>query len=896
MLQIILLSFALFLTACGGGSSGSENSTPKVSALQKALSSGNASEVSQTQLLSSLRDELSFLLQGDPLLKKIYRDDSIVYDPSNRSQIIKIVGDKHKIFSILQGNAGNTLAAAGTKQKSRFAAFGAAPMEYFVAGDNLSYEAPFKRLLAWLITGESDDNLDKNRTIALSFSYADRKKIVTWLESNYPQWNIQQCQRDASDLQSCYSNADLVITGWQTAEMNRDKVEDALEELVKKGTPILYLHTWYEAYNSVAHTIARFLGFELPYGGNYWAKDKADWQSVELMQAGVVEQSGFKEITEVVEHFKDKDYVLDWSLCSKKDTERACVTKVGFDKKFRDAALKVKNLIASHEKGGRKLFDSDRYTLEKLLILLGDKYRQEVRYPMDRESTDANLFLKSLYADYSVYNLRQVNPAQHDMGNFSRSDFSHITPKSKSVTLQSKVNFRSSGVYALPGITMRVTRLDSSNVGTKIFINSLRSAATHEFQKNGYKRPKFLQTHHYKIQKGETLEITSPYGGVVFVGFDANDENVSFKFENIGEHAYWASSADDTSFTQKLATGDFDWAEVITSGFEVHSTLEKMRESVSDSRWGTAAVLAAATQRYMSNFPHVLAGFKGPGIDEVDEIVDFANTHGLTIKNLDKVKHMNADQATCGYGCSGNPYDAYWAYSPVGHGDVHELGHGLESSLIRFEGFETHSTTNPYSYYTKSKYNETLGYVGTECQKLPFEEVFKKLQLSVAETNTTAYLKENLWKNSNWSHQVMVMIQAMMHAQKEKKLKNGWHLLARLHILEREIKKAKDDWSNRKSSIGFSNYTLDEFNAIKNNDWMLVSFSFAVSLDFREYFEMMGIEFTSKAAEQVKSYSYTSVEKKFFLSTPNGYCKNDKFGDFLDKMSLDINGSAIWPN
>ncbi|MCV5951156.1 hypothetical protein OFN94_40755, partial [Escherichia coli] len=78
------------------------------------------------------------------------------------------------------------------------------------------------------------------------------------------------------------------------------------------------------------------------------------------------------------------------------------------------------------------------------------------------------------------------------------------------------------------------------------------------------------------------------------------------------------------------------------------------------------------------NYPHVLAGFQGRGIDEVPYIIQYAQNQGWEIANIDMVKHMNADQATCGYGCSGNPYDAYWAFSPLGHGDLHELGHGLE--------------------------------------------------------------------------------------------------------------------------------------------------------------------------------------------------------------------------
>jgi hypothetical protein len=344
-----------------------------------------------------------------------------------------------------------------------------------------------------------------------------------------------------------------------------------------------------------------------------------------------------------------------------------------------------------------------------------------------------------------------------------------------------------------------------------------------------------------------------------------------------------------------MAKGDFDWAEIVTSGFEVHSTLDKMRESIQNPRWGDAQTLANATNIYMSDYPHILAGFQGKGIDIVDEIVNFASDHNITMAILDTKKHMNADQATCGYGCSGNPYDAYWAFSPIGHGDLHELGHGLENHQFLFEGFELHAITNPYSYYSKSRYNQNTG-GDPECQKLPFKEVFEKIQASVNENNATKYLKDNLWATANWSQEVLVTIEAMMHTQKMGKLQNGWHLLARLHILQRAISWAKKDWQNRKANIGFDSYTLKEFSNIRNNDWLLISYSFASELDFRPYFDMMGMEYSKKASQQVDAFHFIQVEQNYFISTPDGFCKTDKYGSYLDKSTLPIDGKTQWNN
>ena len=849
-------------------------------AVDDAIKSGSVKQVTSEELLTAAIAEIEILKRGDSLLTTLYGNEPIAYTPSKSSQHINIEGDAHKIFPILYGEGGEILAAAGEKSNSRFAAFGSVPMAHFQDGENLSFQTGMQQLLLWL----TDASETENKTVALSFAHS-ATDTKNWLNINYPNWTIKECN-DVTTLSSCLNDVDLVIQGAEGG--NAEAIKQNLDALLDKGTAILYLHSSWGV-NETAAAISKLFEFSLPYGGNWWAKDKADWTTAEAMQSSYFASFGYESIAIMLTHFQQKDYSFNWSQCNEED----CRPVSGLDTEFQQGASKVRSLLNALDSNKKNIFATDDYYLQKLLALIGDKFRQSVSYPMDKVTSDDTTFMQSYYADHAVYNYRNINPAQTDMGNFSRSDFSHITPITKTVNLTSKKSFRSTGAYALPGQTVSVTRNDQSDLTVKVFINTLRSGATHQYQENGYKRPKYLKTPYIEVKSGETIQLTSPYGGPIQLQFSTNDLPVSVTFDNVGEHAYWASPADDNTFTTKLAAAEFDWAEVVTTGFEVHSKLDKMQESVARPEWGTARALANATERYMSNFPHVLAGFKGPGIDIVDEIHDFATVNNLTIETLDKVKHMNADQATCGYGCSGNPYDAYWAYSPIGHGDVHELGHGLEKSRFRFEGWEGHSTTNPYSYYTKSKYNQTTG-GDPSCQKLPFKQVFDQLQASVNSDNVTEYLKANLWESSGWSQQFMVTLQAMMHTQKMGKLENGWHLLARLHILEREIQRAKQDWESQKTNIGFANYTLAEFDDIENNDWLLISLSFASGLDFSDYLDMMGIEYSSKAAEQVSSFGYPMVAKTFFISTETGYCKTDTYGDYLNKTTLAIDGQSIW--
>ena len=256
------------------------------------------------------------------------------------------------------------------------------------------------------------------------------------------------------------------------------------------------------------------------------------------------------------------------------------------------------------------------------------------------------------------------------------------------------------------------------------------------------------------------------------------------------------------------------------------------------------------------------------------------------------MKHMNADQASCGYGCSGNPYDAYWVFDPIGHGDIHEMGHSMQK--IRFEGFPNHAATNTFSYYTKSRYFANTG-EEPNCQGLPFKKVFDTVNSAVGEDNVTQYLKTNLWDNAGLGEQYLLKIEAMMHVEKMDKIENGWHILARVHILEREMSRAKKDWDTKKDDVGFSTYTLDEINSISNNDWLVVAYSYAGEVDFRDYFDMMGISYSQKARNQIESFGFDVVPNALFVSTNKGYCKEDKYGRLFDRDILEVNGTTVYP-
>jgi hypothetical protein len=869
-------------------------------AVSDVLLSGDVlqTNITENELIQATLDEIARLRLGDTLLAEIYGTGSISYVPGNySSQLIDFYGDKGNIFPILYGTKNNILALAGTKESSRISIFSSNPFYFFTRSQQLAYEPYMKRILLWLMAGKPIDlNVGSlNKTVALSF-VSNSLDVESWIRTNYPNWVLKNCN-NSLNLSTCYSGADLIIVGNAGTNIDATSLKKELPLLMAQGTSLLYLHPdWGE--NSLSTTIEETFELSFSYGGNYWANDFASWLTVNDMQQAFFNQSGYAPIEMMFKHFRNNDYMFDWNRCKDssgiygQDNDN-CSEVVGLDVEFQNGATAVKKLIDNLDKSKKNIFLTQGYRLQKLLTLTADKFRQSVIYPMDKVLTDDNLFMKSYYSDHVIYNYRTINPKQLDMGNFSRSDFSYIVPTERNITLVSKKYFRSTGAYALPGQTVMVTRKDDSNLTVKVFVNSLRSGATHQFEKNGYNRPKYLQTPHFTIDSNETIRFTSPYGGPIQLEFSANDLNVSMTFSNVGEHPYWKNVSDNLSFSQKLAASEYDWAEIATSGFEVHSKLDKMITSVEDIRWGgTAEGLANAVVQYTSNYPHVLAGFKGSGIDIVPEIHDWAVARGMTVETIDIVKHMNADQATCGYGCSGNPYDAYWAFDPIGHGDIHEMGHNMQ--LKDFEGFPNHAATNTFSYYTKSRYFLNTG-GAPNCQGLPFKNLFDTIQSSVGDSNITAYLQNNLWNTAGLGEQYLLKIEAMMHAQKLGMVQNGWHVLARVHILEREMKRAKLDWLAKRASVGFSTYTLTEINSIGNTDWLVIAYSYAAGLDYRNYFDMMGIPYSQKARNQIASFGFPMVPNSLFVSTDMGYCKTDSYGTVFNRPTLPIDGITLYP-
>lgn len=883
-----------------GENAGDENAKPvnDETGLEQAIRTGNPAflpedrAVIENAIVNYVSAEQNKHVQ---FFERIYGDQSVTLNPGRWTSLVYSTGLAES-YPLVVGNKGQSLARAVEQDGRRSMAFGSNILRELNDGKHTEFAPAMENALAWLLKRA---NNEVSNTSRVAFALVDNgtfNRSKSWLDARFPNWEIVHCNDPASLLDCMTENSDLVITGSTQGENNIDTIQGSFAQLVEQQTPMLYVHLHSWNTSALTNTVLNYFPLSMPNpgsAGNYWSQDSASWDSYIEMLA---KASDLSLVEELVTRLRDDSFTGQLENCKQGDSglSEDCSVVPAYENEFKTAAEKISAAIKGFDSRAQDLFDQERFELEKMLVLLGDHYRKDIRYPMDKLATPRGQFLRALYADYSTQYVRIHNPVQTDLGNFSRSDFSDIMPVDKTLNYTSKPHFRSAGVYALPGQTFRVTRLDDSAVQTRVFVNSQRSGSTHLFDTNSYKRPKFLQSSKVEVKPGETIYLTSPYGGPVQVAYNQNELPVRLRFENVGEHPYWNGPEDDAAFDRALAQGDYDWAEVVTPGFEVHSTLEKMRKTVTDPNWTSGAALAEATRQYVHNYPHVLAGFKGPGIDVVPEIHDFAASKGWTVPFIDIVKHMNADQPTCGAGCSGNPYDAAWAFSPTGHGDIHELGHGLEKGRFKFNGREGHATTNFYSYFTKSKFEDETGNAAS-CQNLPFEAMFDVLKASLNSNDPAAYMANQSAFMNKWNSGVALMIQAMMLAQEQSdSLSDGWYMIPRLHLMNRELDKAlKSDeaWAAQKDKLGFNTYSRSEAKSASNNDFLLLSFAQITGLNYAPFFALWGEPVSAKALAQVNSLELkAAVAKMYAPESRNAYCSS------LDVPAFAVSNTSEWPH
>ena len=866
--------------------------------IERAIETGDPGDIAneEGELLQKILDESSRLegLQSD-LVQRLFAGASISYDPTRHSQFFTPL-HLSEVTPLILGNGGRLLAAIVDRAVGRAAAFGTAVLLKAARGELTSVEPMIERVLRWLMDEPLDLNLELNARLIKSVGLSD----IAHAQANQffievsPNLTFERCEMTLSEeeLIVCLNAADLIIVGTAVDEEATESLLSAVQTSINRGIPLLYthMHGWNSA--RVTPLLLELIGLSIegPGGpGNYFSQDRAEWMSV----ADMLRDRDLAGIASMARLFLSGEPSLDLSRC-----EGGCDDDDDYQVHFARAAKRVRSSNQSLLARAEDLFELSGERLHKLLVLLGDLWRRGVSFPMDRVSTPSLEFLRSYYADHAHLSLRRINPSSPDLGDFSRTDFSHIIPETLEESYIPKHPFRSARVYALPGQSFTVTRLDQEDSRhVSIQINSLRDGSVHEFSERGYTRPKFVSSAIAPLSVGETLTFTSAYGGPVMIHFrgaelgsETDDEReIRLRFEGIGRHPVWHSSEDDLSFVEAMNRDEYDWAEFLTPHFEIHSTRDKMISTLAHPLSTSPSELAELINTYHHGYSLALAGYRGPDIIEVPEIRDFITDRSWPIPYRDVIQHFNADKPTCGAGCSGNPYDAGWAFSPLGHGDLHEVGHNHERGRFKFSGREGHATTNYYSYFTQQQHSLDTGRE-PNCQNLPFHELFDLLQDAQNNDNPFETMAQDPSLNG-WSQGVAIVIQALMAAERMGAISRGWYLIARLHAHERAFNQAREQdqsWLEARDALGFAALSRQEANQISNNDYLFVALSMVTGLNYQNYFEMWGLDLSPALEWLVLSQGDPLVPRVFYTAEASAAC------DLWDAREVPIDGQSLW--
>ena len=732
-----------------------------------------------------------------------------------------------------------------------------------------------------------------------SFFFPDEVRTRAFLDAELP-GTVRYNDADACDdaaLAGCWEGADLLIVSQAANDAtDPDDVAAQVEAALAAGVGVLYIQLDGDL-DPIGRAI--FDALQVRYvRDNYWPDVRVE--GVNPTSRADTTPAAAEALRETFSHLVARDFTF--TLAEIRDDPGA---NEAFVSEFRDGAQQARALLADIDRAHRSLLEGCDSLALQLVVLSADALRQGIVYPMPSDTTDTNAFLRAYFADHAVYNHREVGAAQPDRGTFDPMDLSAITPVTRDLTLLSRRRFRSAGVYALPGRTVRITRLDNAAVETAVFVNSLRSGATDEFSQ--YRRPKYLQSTRIPIAEGETVLLNSPYGGPLQIEFDANDETVRFRVEGVGEHPHWRSSADDATFAARLASRTYNWVEVATDGFELHSRLDKFDGTLADPRWNTPATLAAAIERYTYDATHVMAGFRGDGVEEHAEVHGWADNAGLPVATIDIVKHGNMDQPTCGSGCSGNPYDASWSFSPIGHGDLHELGHSLQRDRLQLthggtERYPNHAVTNWTPFYGAARYYDDHG--GEPVRwGVDHAPLYAALQAAYTAGDRPGAFSSEMdtflaGRISNLGDAYSFYLQAMAAARYADVLDNGYHIVPRVHILERAFLAARADdvtWMASRDAIGMGAITHAQAESLSDNDFMAIAMSFATGLDYRDFFAMWGVAISAEADAQIAAYASPAVPRAFFALDENSHKEGALTTRLAAYTRLPIDGTTVWP-
>ncbi|MGL4836680.1 MAG: ImpA family metalloprotease, partial [Shewanella sp.] len=820
------------------------------------------------------------------------------------------------------------LVMAGKQQGLRYAAMGG---NLFSVNTSAQTDVLLKNLIAWLTQGSDQrDGLSiitaQMPSRADSWYFPHNEGIRTWLATHYPNAHsintANSC--DYSALASCIDNQkpDLIVI----SDIDRDGlgyagVQAAIAKAKAAGIPLLLSNYRREQSPMLAPL---YLEMGLSTAGNYWSKLNADNLSVSTILA---EDKALGDVEKLLTNLREQRF--DTQVLNDCTGNYLSCNSSAFVEAFKAGADWYRSSAETLDSNGIDVFSRTNFPLMKAGLLLADKYRSDIDYPI--AYSEFTQWQQALFADWTVSYARARNLAQADLGeyvtdraNLSKGTNAHYAypataSERKTITVPYSGQWTTTGWYALPGQTIKFSRLDNTNANVEIKLNYHRRNTNRAFEQKVYRAPLELAQQRIKLAKGQSIEFSTPYGGPVYLYISGGEGalSVDINAQNVAKHPSimdFSNPAEITAFNDNIQNTELPHVDLRTEGAEQHLRRDRFMNAIGGNVPDVNALLNSIVDDHI-NSVYTLAGLKIQGKSLTESLpadvlsscqalfgqdCTDASLHTRTI-----IQHANYDQnAHCGSGCSGNPWDAAWNISPTGWGDNHELGHNLQTNRLNVQyataansdnwtGYGSRAGENsnnifPYVVKWKTHYlrdgntdiikdghmnhkdlfyvfmSDAAGTTDTSGKRVVFGANCKVLD--IGEDRYTAPWASNAYAVHNGYRMAFYIQMALkahgMTLSDGTTLTNGFNLFTLLYQHSRIFGKYANnasDWEANRSKLGFDLFPFDGHSVyggknvrdIPGNDFMLVSLSKLTGKDWRSHFDMLGLRYSSLAATQV---------------------------------------------
>ena len=901
-------SLAALIAACGGGNgvgggggtAGSAGGAPPAAttpiaepiicskSIDFALQTGDPSGLTDAAAVARCANDFAKKLstrQAD-LPKALYDGQSSEFEPGQYSQFVLPISPE-AAQPLIVGDKGHVLAALSIAANGRGAGYGSNVLRQFGDSANLAHAPVFRRVLSWLVTGDATKQLPAS--VDLSYSGIDIAAVTSGFKAAGVDVVATAC--DFSAANNCGTGSRLLLLG---SDVKADPaLGSRVAQLLASGRPVLYVHTkgwdgW--GTDDASHKILAGMGLMPgPYGGNFFDDDAV--KAGRTVAANDAALNQFTDVLPLLRRMAESDWraSYDWSACRDND----CSKVVGLAKEVLAPSEMFRKQINTFNLAGRNIFEQPATNLQRLLVLWGDVTRRDIKYPMTRTG-QTEAFLRALVADSLVAYVRHKGGAQPDLGTFmsgtaARFDVS-ATDEVLTIPLTQASGFTALGRFAVPGKTLAVQVVDAAGARVSLRINTQNPSST-QLWSYKYDRPRFLQSPSIALNAQAATEITSPYGGTLQLVFDGApaDAKVRLRIRGVAKHPFIdiSNGGNVADFAANLNATAFDWAEIKLPGVEVHTRVDMMKWALKDSGYGSDIDRYLKELRtYVIEDAYQLAGFAVPGKALPAAVLANCAAWGWdctsdALHRAPDVQHFNVDvYARCGAGCSGNPIDISWGFSPRTWGESHELGHGLQQNLLNAHGsLSSEVTNNLFPLHKNWRLLRELG-ADLDRDRITYRSAFDRIVAARSEADPVQGAYRRIWGQSDYTEQNgtrMAFYLQWIHYWEERTgdKTRGWEILTQLYLHQRLLSKAEANWAADKAKLGYGTYASYPAN-LNGNDNLLIALSRMTERDQRATFDLWGVTYSAAAAAQVGSFGFAKEAALFYANDKNSTNDHDR--------------------